>query len=141
MFKENKLDLGGDQEIKTYAEMSEGEKVEFIKNKERDLENLKDSLVKCGVPIKGTETESLVKYGVPVEGTETEFTIEEKIRGMEFSIERKEEKLELIIEQEYGKGMRGLGSSCGSVWMCLNQERASFIERDKWDANTVLDFR
>lgn len=141
MFKEENLDLEGKKGIKTYAEMSERERQEFKERKEQELKILKDSFVKYGILVKGGETEFLAEYAVPTEGTENEFTIEEKIKGVEFNIEEEGEKLKLIIEQEYGAGIRGLGSSDSSVWMCLGQERDSFIERDKWDANTVLDFR
>jgi len=132
MFKEEFPDLDQNlgQERKTYAEMSEDEKVEFKEQKERELKVLKDSLV---------------EYGIFVKETETEVTIEEEVEGVGLSIaeivEEGEKKLKLIIEQECGEGIWGLGKSDSSVWMCLDHEDSkSFEEKHKFDANTNVDF-
>lgn len=132
MFKEKDLNLGGEQKIKTYAEMSENERREFKEQKESELENLK---------------ESLVKYGVPVKGTETEIVTERGVIGVEFSIKEEEGELKLIIDQECGKGIAGLGFD-KKIWICLNQEReinekGKSIIRDivneyDSDANTIV---
>jgi len=113
MFKEDfpnldqNLDQKNDQETKSYAEMSKEERQEFKKQKERELEILKDSLVKYGIPIKGTEAEIKKERG---------------IIGVEFSIEEEGGELKLIIDQECGKGIAGLGFD-KKIWICLNQER------------------
>lgn len=106
---EQKPDSGAElgEKEKTYAEMSEDGKREFKERKEQGLESLK---------------ESLVKYGVPVKGTETEIKTEKGIKGVEFSFEEKEGELKLIIKQECGKGIAGLGFD-KKIWMCLSQER------------------
>ena len=100
MFKEKNLDLGVEQKVKAYAEMSEDEKVEFKMEKERDLEKLKDFLVKYGIPVKEKKAEVT--------------TEEEEVEGVKFSIveEERGEKLKLIIEQKYGEG----------IWHCLHPE-------------------
>ena len=133
MFKEKlpDLDQNKDQEIKTYAEMSDIERVEFRKEKEKELEILKNSLVEYGIPVKGTETEIVAERG---------------IIGVEFSIEEDGE-LKLIIDQECGKGIAGLGFY-RKIWVCLNQERkineeGKSIVRDieneyASDANTIV---
>ena len=151
--------LGQDQEIKTYAEMSEDEKREFKEQKERDLEVLKDSFVKYGVPVKGTETEImtegkvigvefsakekerfeqfmplLTESGVPIKGTETEIIIEGKTVGVDFGLKEGKEGLKLIIEQEYGEErINGLGRDKKekSNWICLNQGWIELTEEQK----------
>lgn len=132
MFKEKDLDLGEEQKIKTYAEMSEDEKQEFKEKKERELEELK---------------KSLVEYGIPVKGTETEIKKERGIIGVKLSIEEEEGELKLFIDQECGKGVAGLGFD-KKIWVCLNQEReinekGKSIVRDivneyDSDANTIV---
>ena len=102
------LDQDDDPKIKTYMEMSEDEKQEFKEKKERELENLKESLVEYGVPVRGTRTEITKEGGEAV--------------GMEFSFEEEGGELKLIIEQECGKGITGLGFD-KKIWACLNQER------------------
>ncbi|MCK4800285.1 hypothetical protein KAS31_04880 [Candidatus Parcubacteria bacterium] len=48
----------------------------------------------------------------------------------------------LIIEQEYGKGIRGWGKSDSSIWVCPDQNKLeSFSENDGFNANTNIDFR
>ena len=110
--------LGQDQEIKTYAEMSEDEKREFKEQKERDLEDLIDSLKKHGVLIRDME----------IEGSE----------GVEIKIEELEGKegkeLRLIIKQKSGEGIRGLGYD-GKIWMRLNQEKTNSDVANKFKHN------
>ena len=62
----------------------------------------------------------------------------------EYGVEGAEVRIEgdkLIVEQKYGEGIRGLGRSNSSAWMCLIQEDLkSFKENQKFNANTILDF-
>ena len=118
--------------MKTYAKMSDIEKREFKEQKENELEELK---------------KSFVEYGIPVKGTETEIKKERGIIGVELSIEEEDGELKLIIDQECGKGITGLGFY-RKIWVCLNQERkineeGKSIVRDieneyASDANTIV---
>ena len=123
MFKEGNLDLGGEKEIKTYAEMSKEEKQEFREQKEKDLEVLKESLVKHGVPVRKTETEITTEKG--------------EVEGVELRIIEEEGELKLAIEQKSGEGIRGLGYD-GKIWMRLNQEQTNSNVANKFrhDENT-----
>ncbi|MCK4799439.1 hypothetical protein KAS31_00495 [Candidatus Parcubacteria bacterium] len=120
------LDLSENREIKTYAEMSDMEMVEFREKKERELEDLIESLKKHGVSIRD----------VKIEGSE----------GVEIKIEEKEGKegkeLRLIIEQKSGEGIRGLGYD-GKIWMRLNQEKANRNVANKFrhDENTKASLK
>ena len=49
MINRENLDLSESRETKTYAEMTDIEKTEFRKEKEQDIEELKESLKKYGV--------------------------------------------------------------------------------------------
>ncbi|MCK5475711.1 MAG: hypothetical protein KAI71_03985 [Candidatus Pacebacteria bacterium] len=101
MINRENLDLSESREIKTYAEMTDVEKVEFRKEKEQDLEELK---------------ESLRKYGILAEKEE-----EENIEYAEFSIIEEKEKLKLIIEQKCGKGLYGIGFDGSKFYLRLDQ--------------------
>jgi len=47
----------------------------------------------------------------------------------------------LIIEQEYGKGIRGWGKSDSSIWVCpVQEDLESFKENDGFNANTNINF-
>ena len=134
MFNRENLDLSEVREMKTYAEMSEDEKREFKEKKERELEDLKRSLVEYGIPVKDME----------IEGSE----------GVEIKIEEKEGKegkeLKLTIDQICGEGITGLGFY-RKLWVCLNQERTidengRFIVKDTVreyasDADTNVSFK
>ena len=101
MFNIENLDLNENREIKTYAEMTDTEKTEFRKEKEQDLEELKESLKKYGI-IAGEVEEEDIEYA-------------------EFSIIEEKEKLKLIIEQKCGKGLYGIGFDGSKFWMRLDQ--------------------
>lgn len=118
MFKgESAENLDENKDQKKYTEMSDDEKMEFEKEKERELEEFK---------------RSLVKYGIPVKGTETEIKTEKGFKGVEFSFEEEDGELKLIIKQECGKGIAGLGFY-RKIWICLGQEREI-----KEDGNCVI---
>lgn len=78
---------------KTYAEMQEDKKKEFKERKEQELANLKASFEKYGA------------------------------ESADIKIEEREGELKLIIEQENGEGLRGIGYDGKKFWMRLNQER------------------
>ncbi len=126
MSNRENLDLSENREIKTYAEMSDIEKVEFMEKKEEELKDLIESLEKHGVPIRDVE----------IEGSE----------GVEIKIEEREGKegkeLRLIIKQKSGEGIRGLGYN-GKIWMRLNQEKANRNVANKFrhDENTKASLK
>ncbi len=78
---------------KTYAEMSEDERKEFKEGKEREFANLKASFERYGA------------------------------ESADIKIEEREGELKLIIKQENGEGLRGIGYDGKKFWMRLNQER------------------
>ena len=77
------------------------------------------------------------------EKTREELLEEFKSSLEKYGVEGVEIRMEgnsLIIEQKYEEGIRGLGRSNSSVWMCLDQkDLKSFKENQKSNANTILD--
>lgn len=70
-----------------------------------------------------------------------EFISSLKEHGVE-GVEVKIEQNILIIEQKYGEGIRGLGKSDSSIWVCpVQEDLESFKENDGFNANTNIDFR
>lgn len=69
-----------------------------------------------------------------------EFIISLKEHGVE-GVEVRIEGNNLILEQKYGEGIRGLSRSNSSVWICLDQkDPESFKENNGSNANTNIDF-
>lgn len=88
---------------------SNEQKIEKKKTREELFEELK---------------KSLEKYGV---------------EGLELRIEEEEGELKLILEQECGSGIVGLGYD-GKLWLCLNQEREVDEKGESRTKNVVNEF-